>query len=61
MNLQPMTLDDYYRIIDSGCGPVRHVQEQYGVEIRMTECRRRGLAEDAFKRGLGIRGMENFA
>ena len=56
-----MTLDDYYRIIDSGCGPVRHVQEQYGVEIRMTECRRRGLAEDAFKRGLGIRGMENFA
>lgn len=59
VNLQPMTLDDYYRIIDSGCGPVRHVQEQYGVEIRMTKNRRRELAEDAYRSGLGIRGMEN--
>lgn len=59
VNLQPMTQEDYYRIIDSGCGPVRHVQEQYGVEIRMTESRRRELAEDAFRSGLGIRGMEN--
>lgn len=22
VNLQPMTLDDYYKIMDSGCGPV---------------------------------------
>lgn len=58
-NLQPMTLDDYYRIVDSGCGPVRHVQEQYGVEIRMKESRRKELAEDAYRSGLGIRGMEN--
>ncbi|RKI36480.1 AAA family ATPase [bacterium D16-51] len=59
VNLQPMTMDDYYRIIDSGCGPVRHVQEHYGVEIRMTESRRKEMAEDAFRSGLGIRGMEN--
>ncbi len=59
VNLQPMTLEDYYKIVDSGCGPVRHVQEQYGVEIRMTESRRREMAEDAYRSGLGIRGMEN--
>ena len=59
VNLQSMTLEDYYRIIDSGCGPVRHVQEQYGVEIRMTKNRCRELAEDAFRSGIGIRGMEN--
>ncbi len=59
VNLQPMTLDDYYKIACSKCGPVRHVQEQYKVKIRMTKNRRRELAENAFKTGLGIRGMEN--
>ena len=59
VNLQPMTLEDYYKIMDSGCGPVCHVQKQYGVEIRMTKGRRRELAEDAYRSGLGIRGMEN--
>lgn len=59
VNLQPMLLEDYYKIMDSGCGPVRHVQEQYRVKIRMTKRRRRELAEEAFKNGLGIRGIEN--
>ena len=59
MNLQPMALDDYYRIMDSGCSPVCHVQEQYGVEIRMSKSSRRELAEDACQSGLGIRVMEN--
>ncbi len=59
VNLQPMTLEDYYKIMGSGCGPVHHVQEQYGVKIYMTMRRRRELAEDAFQSGLGIRGMEN--
>ena len=59
VNLQSMTLEDYYRIVDSGCGPVRRVQEQYKVEISMTKSRRRELAEDAFQSGLGVRGMEN--
>ena len=59
VNLQPMTLEDYYRIMNSECGPVRHIQEQYKVEIRMTKSRRRELAEDAFQNGLGIREIEN--
>ena len=59
VNLQSMTLEDYYRIVDSGCGPVRRVQEQYKVEISMSKSRRRELAEDAYKNGLGIRGIEN--
>ncbi len=59
VNLQSMTFEDYYKIMSSGCGPVRHVQEQYGVKIYMTTHRRRELAEQAFQNGLGIRGMEN--
>ena len=59
VNLQPMLLDDYYKIMSSGCGPLNHVQEQYGLKIRMTKHRRRELAENAFKSGLGIRGIEN--
>lgn len=59
VNLQPMALEDYYRIMDSGCGPVRRVQKQYKVEISMSKSRRRELAEDAYKNGLGVRGMEN--
>ena len=57
--LEPMTLDDYYKIAGSKCGPIRHVQEQYKVKIHMSKSRRRELAEEAFKSGLGIRGMEN--
>lgn len=59
VNLQPMALEDYYRIMDSGCGPVCHIQEQYKVEIHMTKSRRTELAEEAFQNGLGIRGIEN--
>lgn len=59
VNLQPMLLDDYYKIMSSECGPLNHVQEQYGLKIRMTKRRRRELAENAFKSGLGIRGIEN--
>ncbi len=59
VNLQPMMLEDYYKLMCSGCSPVRHVQEQYKVNIRMTTKRRRELAEDAFQSGLGIRGIEN--
>lgn len=59
VNLQPMLLDDYYKIMSSGCGPLNHVQEQYGLKIRMTKRRRRELAEQAFQSGLGIRGIEN--
>ena len=59
VSLNSLSLEDYYKIAGSGCGPVRHVQEQYTLKIRMTKNRRRELAEDAFQSGLGIRGMEN--
>lgn len=59
VNLQSMAMEDYYKIVGSGCGPVHHIQEQYRIEIRLTKSRRRELAEDAFQSGLGIRGMEN--
>ena len=46
-------------MVHMGCSPVCHVQDQYGVEIRMTKRKRRELAEDAYQSGLGVRGIEN--
>lgn len=59
VNLEPMTVDDYYKIADSPCGPLRHIRQQYGAEIRLTAQMRRRLAKIACSSGLGIRGMEN--
>lgn len=59
VNLQTMTLEDYYKIMSSGCSPVRHIQDQYGLKIQMTKRRQKELAEQAFQNGLGIRGMES--
>jgi len=59
VNLAPMTADDFYRMMDSPCGPVSRLQKHYGVEIRLTERKRRELADLAAETGLGVRGMEN--
>ena len=59
VNLEPMTEDDYFRMLDSASGPVDRLQKRYGVEIHLTEARRRELADLAAKSGLGVRGMEN--
>lgn len=57
--LEPMTVDDYYRITESSCGPLQHLWRQYRAEVRLTKQTRHELAEAAAKSGLGIRGMEN--
>lgn len=59
VSLQPMTTDDYYRITESSCGFLEHIRQQYGADIRLSQKKRRELAEQACKTGLGIRGMEN--
>ncbi len=59
VNLEPMTADDFFHMVDSPAGPVHRLQERYGVEIRLTEQRRRELADLAAETGLGVRGMEN--
>ncbi len=59
VNLEPMTADDFFRMLDSPAGPVRRLQERYGVELHLTERKRRELADLAAETGLGVRGMEN--
>lgn len=59
VNLERMTVDDYYRMTDSFCGPLERIGRQYGAQIRLTAGMRRELAEEALSSGLGIRGMEN--
>lgn len=59
VNLHPLSLEDYYKIMSSGCSPVRHIQDQYGLKIQMTKRRSWELAEHAFNNGLGIRGLES--
>lgn len=58
-NLEPMTADDYYRMTDSFCGPLRRIKRQYRADVRLTKKMRLQLAETALNSGLGIRGMEN--
>lgn len=59
VNLEPMTAEDYFRMLDSTSGPVNRLQSRYKVEIHLTEQTRRDLADLAADKGLGVRGMEN--
>lgn len=59
VNLSPMKADDFARMLDSPAGPVSRLQKRYGVEIRLSEQKRRELADRAAETGLGVRGMEN--
>ena len=59
VNLQPMTVNDYYEMT-ARLGPVlRHIRQQYGADVQLTPQKRRELAEMAYRTGLGIRGMES--
>ena len=59
VNLQPMTVDDYYRMTDNSLDLLAHIREQYQADIRLTPQKRWELAELASRTGLGVRGMEN--
>ena len=58
VNLEPMTTEDYYQMIDSSGSVVQRIGQQYGADIRLTPGKRRELAELAYTTGLGVRGME---
>lgn len=59
VNLEPMTVEDYYKMTDSSLGFLAHIQKQYQANIQLTPQKRRELAELVSRTGLGIRGMEN--
>ena len=58
VNLEPMTTEDYYQMIDSSGSVIQRIGQQYGANIRLTPQKRRELAELAYTTGLGVRGME---
>lgn len=59
VNLEPMTADDFFHLLDSDAGPVERLQRRYGVQIHLSAPRRRELAEQAASSGLGVRSMES--
>lgn len=58
VNLQPMSADDFYEMIDSSGSVIQRIGQQYGADIRLTPKKRRELAEMAYATGLGVRGIE---
>ncbi len=59
VNLEPMTSDDFFYMLDSPSSPVARIEKQYKVTIRLSGETRRELADVAVATGLGVRGMEN--
>lgn len=60
VNLQPMTEDDYLRLVtESKCGTVSKLEEEYGrrMSVDLDYCKK--LISEAAKSGLGVRGFEN--
>lgn len=58
VNLEPMTAEDYYDMIDGSGSVLRRIGQQYGADIHLSPERRRELAEMAYSTGLGVRGIE---
>lgn len=59
VNLEPMTSDDFFDMLDSPSSPVSRIEKKYKVKIRLSQAKRRELADLALSTGLGIRGVEN--
>lgn len=59
VGLEPMTVEDYYRMTDDSFSLLNHIREQYRADIQLSPQKRQELAELASQTGLGVRGMEN--
>lgn len=59
VNLEPLTVEDFFGLTGDQGITVKAIREQYGIELRLSPRVRWELAEQAFKSGLGVRGMEN--
>lgn len=58
VNLQQMTVEDYFLMTGSR-NFLSRIGEQYKADVRLTLAKRRELAEQAARTGLGVRGMES--
>lgn len=60
INLSPMTESDYIELLAKDAfGPIERLEKDYGVNLSICDETRRKIAQSAFERGLGVRGMEN--
>lgn len=60
INLSPMTESDYIELLSKDdFGPLQRLEKDYGVNLSLSDVTRRKIAQSAFERGLGVRGMEN--
>lgn len=60
VNLEPMGEDDFYNILmDSNMGPIKELQDLYGIEITISKDRVVELAKIARDNKLGMRAIRN--
>lgn len=60
VNLSPMQQSDYIEILAKDAhGPIERLEHDYGVNLSISEETRLRIAQNAYKSGLGVRGMEN--
>lgn len=60
VNLSPMSEADYAELLaKDDFGPIKRLEKDYGVNLSICDETRLKIAQSAFERGLGVRGMEN--
>lgn len=60
VNLLPMSQEDYVEMLTKDVhGPLERLENIYGVNLSISDETRRKIAQNAYKQGLGVRGMEN--
>ncbi|MCQ2515483.1 MAG: AAA family ATPase [Saccharofermentans sp.] len=61
VNLEPMTEDDYVKILtECEGGPIQELEEMYGVSLDVSRDTLIQIANKAFSRNLGVRGVRSF-
>lgn len=60
VNLRPFSEESYCRILgDHNKGPVRELEEEFGIRLEISGKKAEELARIAYSSGLGIRGIRN--
>lgn len=55
-NVRPLTLEDYcYLLTKHPASPVKKIEEQYGIKLRLSKKKCEEIGQKAFESGLGIR------
>lgn len=59
-NVEPLSKKDFESfILDTTINPLHEIEKRYGYKLRISKAKLKKLADDAFDKGLGIRGINN--